>query len=264
MIHLSDICVTFNQATLHEKQVLNNIDLTIHQGDFIVVIGGNGAGKSTFLNVIAGEVKPFKGTVTINQKDITRDNSIKRAKKIARVFQDPLKGTAADLTVAENLLLASKRGQSKNFKKALCKNNEAYFYTYLKKFNLGLESRLKDLVSDLSGGQRQALSLIMAVIQPMEILLLDEHTAALDPATSQLILSLTQNMIKTQNLTALMVTHNMHHAIEMGNRIVMLDEGKIIFDYCKKNNPPLTVNDLLEQFEKARGQKIYDDTMRMI
>lgn len=261
MIKLSHIHVTFNKGTPLEAPALCGIDLEIHPNDFITVIGSNGAGKSTLLNVLAGEVKPDRGTIEIDGKDVTSWSPHKRAALISRVFQDPMVGTSAELTIEENLALAVRRGLLRGFRFALNSRLRREFKEQIKRLGLGLESRLEDPIGTLSGGQRQALSLLMAVIRPMRLLLLDEHTAALDPKTSKFVMELTKSIISERHITSLMVTHSMQSALSFGNRTLMLDGGKIVLDISGNKRAGLHVKDLLELFEKARGSEVTDDSL---
>ncbi len=230
MIELEDIHVTFNPGTPLENPVLKGIDLKIANGDFVTVIGGNGAGKSTLLNVLAGEVMAERGKVCIGNKDVTRLPTFRRAGLVARVYQDPLAGTCASLTLEENLALACARGRRRRLGSTLDRALRQRFRDNLARLGLGLENRLHDSIGLLSGGQRQAVSLLMAALQPMEILLLDEHTAALDPRIAAFVLTLSAEIIREQSLTALMVTHSMRQALDVGDRTIMMDQGRVVFD----------------------------------
>jgi putative ABC transport system ATP-binding protein len=225
--------------------------LTINDGDFITLIGSNGSGKSTLLNTLAGSLKPTKGEIYFDGVNVSKLNDYQRADLIGRVFQDPNLGTIGDISIEENLAIAFKRGQKRTLSWALKKNNLALYQKYLTPLNLGLEGRLKEKMSSLSGGQRQAVTLLMATIRKPKLLLLDEHTAALDPKTSRKILSLTDNLIKDNQLTALMITHNMKDALKYGNRLLMLQEGRIIADYSKEEKEKLSVDDLYQKFDEA-------------
>ena len=251
MIKLSNLKVTFAPNTVMEKQALRGIDLKIEEGEFITVIGSNGAGKSTLLNALAGEALSVKGAIHIDEKNVTRLPAYRRAGLVARVFQDPLTGTCADLTIAENMALAHRRGQSRGFAKGLSKADRTFYADTLKSLNLGLENRLDTSMSLLSGGQRQAVSLIMATLSPLKILLLDEHTAALDPKTAAFVMKLTEDIIARKKLTALMVTHSLQQALHTGARTIMLHEGKIIYDVSGAERAALTPADLLKQFGTA-------------
>ncbi|MBI2707934.1 MAG: ABC transporter ATP-binding protein [Proteobacteria bacterium] len=261
MIRLTDLHVTFNRGTAMEKKALRGVTLDIDKGDFVCVIGGNGAGKSTLLNVLCGDDFPEKGKVSIDNQDVTALTSWQRAPYVARVFQDPMAGTCANLTIEENLALAMSRGQKRTLKRALNKDHRDLFRTQLSRLKLGLENRLHSPIGLLSGGQRQAVSLIMAVLQPMKIIALDEHTAALDPKTAAFIVELTREIVAENHLTALMVTHSMHQALELGNRTLMLHEGRVVFDVRGKERKGLTVADLLDLFHKASGLELDDDSL---
>ena len=248
MLKLTNITKTFNPGTITEKKVLRGIDLELDDGDFVTGIGGNGAGKSTLLNIIAGVHYPDTGFVSLNDKDMTIVPEHIRAKYLGRVFQDPMMGTAANMSIEENLAMAMRRGK----KRGLCwhiKDNEREFYKErLSLLELGLENRLSAKIGLLSGGQRQAITLLMATLQKPELLLLDEHTAALDPKTAKKVLEITDALVKKDNLTTFMVTHNMKDALLYGNRLIMMMEGKIIFDVKGEEKKKLTVEDLLEKF----------------
>ena len=248
MLKLTNITKTFNPGTITEKKVLRGIDLELDDGDFVTVIGGNGAGKSTLLNIIAGVHYPDTGFVSLNDKDMTIVPEHIRAKYLGRVFQDPMMGTAANMSIEENLAMAMRRGK----KRGLCwhiKDNEREFYKErLSLLELGLENRLSAKIGLLSGGQRQAITLLMATLQKPELLLLDEHTAALDPKTAKKVLEITDALVKKDNLTTFMVTHSMKDALLYGNRLIMMMEGKIIFDVKGEEKKKLTVEDLLEKF----------------
>ena len=251
MITLSHLQVTFAPATVMEKKALKNINLKIAEGEFITVIGSNGAGKSTLLNAIAGEVMPTKGAIHIDNKEVTRLPAHARADLVARVFQDPLAGTCGDLTIAENMALAHRRGMSRGLSKGLSRPDREFYAETLKTLKLGLENRLDTAMSLLSGGQRQAVSLLMATLSPLKILLLDEHSSALDPKTAAFVMKLTEEIVTQKGLTALMVTHSLQQALHSGTRTVMLHEGKIIYDVSGEERNKLTVPDLLKQFGTA-------------
>lgn len=261
MIRLTDLHVTFNRGTAMEMRALRGVTLNIKKGDFVCVIGGNGAGKSTLLNALCGDVFPEKGTVSIDNQDVTSLPSWKRAPYVARVFQDPLAGTCANLTIEENMALAMSRGEKRTFKLAINKQQREKFCFHLSRLKLGLENRLRDPIGLLSGGQRQAVSLIMAVLKPMKIIALDEHTAALDPKIADFILELTREIVEETHLTALMVTHSMQQALELGNRTIMLHEGQIVFDVRDEQRKGLKVSDLLDLFHKASGLELDDDSL---
>ena len=258
MLELKGVSMTFNMGTINEKKALIDIDFTIEDGDFITVIGGNGAGKSTLLNVIAGVYLPEKGSVVLGGKDITRLPEHKRAKYLGRVFQDPMMGTAASMEIQENLALANRRGKMRGLRWGVGKKEKAFFKQKLEFLGLGLEDRMTAKVGLLSGGQRQALTLLMATLKRPELLLLDEHTAALDPKTAARVLDVTEELTSGEKLTTLMITHNMKDAIRYGNRLIMMHEGRIIYDVRGEEKSKLTVADLLDKF------KIQSDKMLMI
>ncbi len=231
MLIMTNVRKTFNKGTINEKKALNGIDLTLNDGDFVTVIGGNGAGKSTMLNMIAGVYPIDSGKIEIDGVNISRQPEYKRAKYIGRVFQDPMKGTAAGMEIQENMALAFRRGQKRGLGWGIRANEKDYYHDLLTRLGLGLQNRMSSKVGLLSGGQRQALTLLMATLQKPKLLLLDEHTAALDPQTARKVLDLTNEMVTEQNLTALMVTHNMKDAIQIGNRLIMMNDGRIIYDH---------------------------------
>lgn len=261
MIQTEGIDVIFNQGTPLEKIALNGINLTIPEGQFITVIGSNGAGKSTLLNVLSGDIIPNSGKVWINNQDVTSWSTAKRAKFVARVFQNPLAGSCANLTVEENLALAYRRGQSRRLRSALNNRLRDQFKMRLSELGLGLENRLSDRMGLLSGGQRQAVSLLMSTLASHQILLLDEHTAALDPKTADYILQLTRQIVAEKRLTTLMVTHSMRQALDLGDRTLMLHEGQIVFDISGSEREGLTVADLLLLFEQQKQQLLTDDSL---
>lgn len=261
MIDVRELAVTFNAGTPMETPAMRGIDLTIPEGDFVTVIGSNGAGKSTFLNALAGELRPDSGSILIDNQDVTSWPTAKRAGLVARVFQDPLGGSCANLTIEENLALAHARGKSRGFGASVSGGLRADFKTQVSRLNLGLENRLGDRMELLSGGQRQAVSLLMAAMQPMKILLLDEHTAALDPKTAAYVLDLTREIVGERKLTTMMVTHSMRQALDIGNRTVMLHEGRVVLDVRDQDREGLKVEDLLHMFERVRGSEIDDDAL---
>ncbi|NRA55142.1 MAG: ABC transporter ATP-binding protein [Gammaproteobacteria bacterium] len=262
MIHLQDIKVTFGEGTPLETRAVRGIDITINQGEFVTVIGSNGSGKSTLLNSLSGEVSISSGKIQVGDTDITNWSTSKRAKLISRVFQDPLAGSCENLTIEENMALAWYRGQKTGFGSALNSKNRAVFKKQLARLGLGLEHRVKDKIGLLSGGQRQAISLLMSALQPAKILLLDEHTAALDPKTAAFVIELTCEIIEENKLTALMVTHSMQQALEVGTRTIMLHEGKVVFDVSGEDRKGLTVSDLLDLFKKNQhGAELSDDSL---
>ena len=259
MLRLTGIVKKFNAGTVNEKTALNGLDLTLNEGDFVTVIGGNGAGKSTLLNAISGAWRVDGGTVILDGNDITGLPEYKRAKYLGRVFQDPMQGTAADMQIEENLALAARRGKRKTLAPGIRKSERAGYRETLSELGLGLEDRLSAKVGTLSGGQRQALTLLMAAMQEPKLLLLDEHTAALDPKTAAKVLEITDRIVAEHNLTTLMITHNMKDAIAHGNRLIMMHEGKIIIDVSGDAKKDLTVEDLLEMFTKASGGEFSND-----
>jgi putative ABC transport system ATP-binding protein len=263
MISCKNLHVTFNHGLATQKLALQGINLTIPSGEFITVIGSNGAGKSTLLNTIAGDIQTTNGHIFFNNKDVTNLPATKRTKDIARVFQDPLAGTCGDLTVEENMALAYGRGKRGGFVFASNSKLRKVFQEQLSRLGLGLENRLNTQMSLLSGGQRQSVSLLMSALQPSTILLLDEHTAALDPKTATLIMDITSQIIKEKKLTVMMVTHSMRQALDYGSRTIMLHEGKIIFDLSAHERSRYEVKDLLDLFSKARNdnQQLDDDKL---
>ena len=261
MLKLSHVKKTFNRGTVTEKRALTGVDLTLADGDFVTVIGGNGAGKSTLLNMIAGVYPLDSGTVELDGEDISRLSEPKRAKYLGRVFQDPMRGTAADMQIEENLALAKRRGQRRGLRWGITKAEREEYAELLKKLDLGLETRMQAKVGLLSGGQRQALTLLMATLTNPRVLLLDEHTAALDPKTASKVLELTEQIVAERQLTTLMVTHNMNDAIRLGNRLIMMHEGRVIYDVAGKEKRSLTVPDLLQKFEEVSGGELANDRM---
>ena len=259
MLELSQIHKVFNEGTLDEKIALDRINLTLNKGDFVTVIGSNGAGKSTLMNIISGVIIPDVGTVSIDGHKVTLLSEYKRAKLIGRVFQDPMAGTAPSMTIEENLAMAFSRNKNRTFKKGVTKKRKEYFAEVLSTLHLGLENRLTAKVGLLSGGERQALSLLMATFTEPAILLLDEHTAALDPARAELITNLTKKIVTKYQLTTLMVTHNMQQALDLGNRLIMMDKGQIIFQVNEENKAKLTIEQLLNEFQRIRGSKMATD-----
>lgn len=248
MILLQKINVHFGKGTAAFRIALNDLDLTIQEGEFLTVIGSNGAGKSTLLNTIAGEVIPDSGQIRIDDEIVTQQSTSVRAQHVARVFQDPVAGTCANLTIAENLALALRRGKNRTLHKAVGSQARILFKDLLKPLNLGLENRQDTLMTMLSGGQRQAVSLLMATLSPLKILLLDEHTAALDPKTSKFVMELTNRIVKEKELTTLMVTHSLSQALQYGTRTIMLHEGQLIYDVSGDARATLTPQDLMRQF----------------
>ena len=261
MLELKNISKTFFPGTVHEKTALDNLSLTLHEGDFVTVIGGNGAGKSTMLNAIAGTFSVDSGSILIDGKDVTRLPEFKRAALLGRVFQDPMMGTAPTMQIQENLALAARRGKHRGLKWGITLQEEQEYYQKLKDLDLGLEDRMKAKVGLLSGGQRQALTLLMAALQKPKLLLLDEHTAALDPRTAAKVLELSDKIVEENHLTTMMITHNMRDAIAHGNRLIMMDAGHVVLDISGEEKKKLTVSDLLTLFSKASGTEANDDKL---
>lgn len=258
-LEIKNIKKTFNPGTINEKVALNGVSLTLNEGDFVTVIGGNGAGKSTMLNAIAGVWPVDEGSISIGGVDVTGLCEYKRAKYLGRVFQDPMTGTAADMEIEENLALADKRGMKRGLEWNVNKASKTRYRELLKQLDLGLEDRMTSKVGLLSGGQRQALTLLMATLQKPQVLLLDEHTAALDPKTAAKVLATTDKLINENNLTTLMITHNMKDAIVHGNRLIMMNEGRIVLDISGEEKKNLTVEMLLHKFEEVSGQEFTND-----
>jgi putative ABC transport system ATP-binding protein len=261
MINLKDIKVVFGKGTPLQKQALNGVNLTIEEGSFVTVIGSNGAGKSTLLGVLAGDVLASEGTVTIGHTDVTRKSTAARAGLVARVFQDPLTGSCGALSIEENLALAARRGERRGLSSALGPRRRAHFRERIAELNLGLEVRMKDRMDLLSGGQRQAVSLVMATLAGSEVLLLDEHTAALDPGMAEFVMGLTEKVVSERKLTTLMVTHSMRQALDYGHRTIMLHGGEIMLDVAGDSRKDLQVEDLIAMFRKMRGQTLDDDAL---
>lgn len=261
MLDLIGLKKTFNPGTVNEKTALAGLELHLQEGDFVTVIGGNGAGKSTMLNAIAGTWFVDEGSIMIDNIDVTKLSEHKRAKYLGRVFQDPMTGTAASMQIEENLALAARRGARRTLKRGINNKERAFYKEQLQILDLGLENRLTTGVGLLSGGQRQALTLLMATLQKPRLLLLDEHTAALDPKTAAKVLDATDRIVKKDNLTTIMITHNMKDAIAHGNRLVMMHEGRIIYDVSGEEKKKLTVADLLHKFEEVSGDEFANDRM---
>lgn len=259
MLTINRIYKKFNIGTINEKIALQNVSLTLEEGDFVTLIGGNGAGKSTLLNCVAGVHGVDQGIIVIDNADVTKFSEHKRAGVIGRVFQDPMMGTAANMGIEENLALAFRRGQFRSLKWGISNKEREKYKELLSQLDLGLENRLSSKVGLLSGGQRQALTLLMATLKKPKILLLDEHTAALDPKTAEKVLQLSNKFINEGNQTTLMVTHNMRNAIQYGNRLIMMHEGRIILDIKGEEKQKLTVEDLLKRFGKASGEEFAND-----
>lgn len=261
MLSAQHLEITFNPGTPIETRALRGMSLDIPAGQFVTVIGSNGAGKSTFLNAISGDQTVDSGRIAIDGVDVTRMPVWTRAERVARVFQDPMAGTCEDLTIEENMALAQRRGSFRNLGRAVKGSMREGFRERLATLGLGLENRLTDRIGLLSGGQRQAVSLLMAALQPSRILLLDEHTAALDPRTADFVLRLTERIVAEQQLTTMMVTHSMRQALDVGDRTVMLHQGQVVLDVSGEERKRLDVPDLLQMFEKVRGEKLADDAL---
>lgn len=261
MLKIEHIAKTFNPGTITEKKVFSDLSLHLAPGDFVTVIGGNGAGKSTLMNSIAGTFFVDRGTISIDGEDITKWPEYRRAKYIGRVFQDPMMGTAAGMMIEENLAIASRRNRRPGLAWSSPAGQQEQFRELLAGLGLGLENRLESKVGLLSGGQRQALTLLMATMADPKLLMLDEHTAALDPKTAEQVLNITTNIVESRNLTTLMITHNMRDALRCGNRMIMMYDGKILIDVKGDEKKNLTVKDLLAMFEKAAGSELNSDSL---
>ncbi|WP_107838275.1 ABC transporter ATP-binding protein [Metasolibacillus meyeri] len=259
MLNLQQINKIFNEGTPDEKVALNDINLHLAPGDFVTIIGSNGAGKSTMMNMISGALIPDYGVVAIDGTDVTRLPEYKRSQYLGRVFQDPMAGTAPSMTIEENLAIAYSRNAKRTLRRGVGRERRDFFRTALERLHLNLENRLNAKVGLLSGGERQALSLLMATFTKPAILLLDEHTAALDPSRAELITRLTKELVEADNLTTLMVTHNMQQALDLGNRLIMMDKGQIILQIDEETKPNLTIPDLMAEFERIRGEKMNSD-----
>ena len=259
MLKITNLQKTFNPGTVNAKTALCGLNLTVNDGDFVTVIGGNGAGKSTMLNAIAGVWKPDYGTVELDGVDVTNMPEYKRAQFLGRVFQDPMKGTAPDMEIAENLAIAARRGTKRRLVWGVRKAERQEYKKLLATLELGLEDRLSTKVGLLSGGQRQAVTLLMATLRRPKLLLLDEHTAALDPKTAAKVLEITDKLVTENNLTTLMITHNMHDAIAHGNRLIMMHEGRVVVDISGEEKKKLTIPQLLDLFGQASGSALADD-----
>lgn len=260
MLEIKDVSIVFNQGTFDENKALKNINLNIEKGDFVTVIGSNGAGKSTLFNVISGNLKPTGGKIFLGGKDITKLPEYKRSLFIGRIFQNPLLGTAGRMSLLDNMTVSSKKGW-KGLKFSQTAKVKNQFKKELEKLNMNLENRLNDNVDQFSGGQRQALTLLMAVMSKPEILLLDEHTAALDPSNAEIVMKLTKEFANAYNLTVMMITHNMQHAISYGNRLIMMDKGEVILDISGKEKENLTLEDLNLRFKQIRKTSITTDRL---
>ncbi len=259
MLQLNQIHKVFNEGTPDEKTAIDHVQLTLKPGDFVTVIGSNGAGKSTLMNIISGVLLPDDGEIYLDGKNVTQLPEFKRSRMIGRVFQDPMAGTAPSMTIEENLAMAYSRNKARGFGKGVTKKRREYFREALESLHLGLEDRLSAKVGLLSGGERQALSLLMATFTEPSILLLDEHTAALDPARAELITELTKTIVEKFQLTTLMVTHNMQQAIDLGNRLIMMDKGQIILEVNEIEKKKLTIESLLSEFQRIRGTQMAND-----
>ena len=260
MLEIKNVSKTFAKDTVNEHKALNNINLTLNDGEFVTIVGSNGAGKSTLFNMICGTFEQDKGRIILDGKDISFMPEHKRARLVGRVFQDPMKGTAPNMTIEENLALAYSRAGSSFFSQAIGKKKREYFREHLARFDMGLEDRMKTKIGLLSGGQRQVVTLLMCTIVTPKLLLLDEHTAALDPVTADKVMKITNNIVKENNITTMMITHNMRDAITHGNRLIMMWEGKIILDIQGEEKKKLTVKDLLDKFEEASGEEFSNDS----
>ena len=263
MLDILNVEKTFNPGTINEKKALNGINLHLDEGDFVTVIGGNGAGKSTMLNMIAGVYPVDCGSIVIDGIDVTDLPEYKRAKYLGRVFQDPMTGTAADMQIEENLALAARRGKRRSLLPGITAKERAEYKELLKILDLGLEERLTAKVGLLSGGQRQALTLLMATLKKPKLLLLDEHTAALDPKTAKKVLDITEEIVAKENLITVMITHNMADAIRVGNRLIMMHEGQIVVDVKGEEKKKLTIEQLLQLFEASSGSKLTSDKVML-
>lgn len=259
MLELRNIHKTFNPGTVNEKKALSGLSLKLEKGDFVTVVGSNGAGKSTMFNAVAGSFYVDEGSVILDGKDITYQPEYQRSRSIGRLFQDPLRGTAPNMTIEENLALAYLRTSKGNPFSKISKKDKAFFREELKLLDMGLEDRMKQPVGLLSGGQRQALTLLMATMVPPKLLLLDEHTAALDPATAEKVLELTRTVVARENITCLMVTHNMKQALDLGNRTLMMADGRVVLDIAGEDRKGLSVDDLLLRFKAGAGQELDND-----
>lgn len=263
MLELRNVYKTFNIGTINEKKALQDLNLHLHPKDFVTVIGGNGAGKSTMLNMIAGVYPIDSGKIILDGKDVTADPEYKRAAMLGRVFQDPMRGTAAGMEIQENLAMAYRRGKKRGLGWGIKAEEKEQYREALRMLDLGLEDRMTSKVGLLSGGQRQALTLLMATLQKPKVLLLDEHTAALDPKTAKKVLDLTEQLVESHELTALMVTHNMKDAIHIGNRLIMMYDGHVIYDVAGEEKKNLKVDDLLQKFVTASGEEFANDRMML-
>lgn len=261
MLKIESLSKTFGKGTINEKLALDNINLELDEGEFVTIIGGNGAGKSTLINCISGVYETDRGRIYIDQKNITKESEFKRSRYIGRVFQDPMKGTAFDMTIEENLAIAYGKGKPLGLNRGIGKQDIAFFKECLSRLELGLENRMKHKVGLLSGGQRQALTLLMATIVKPKMLLLDEHTAALDPGTARKVLELTREIVSEHKLCTMMITHNMKAALEYGTRTLLMHDGKIMIDLKGQDRDDMTVDKLIEQFERRSGTLLDNDRM---
>ena len=261
MLEIRDLCKTFYPGTIHERKAMDGLSLTVPEGQFITLIGGNGAGKSTLLKLISGTYEPDSGAVVLDGREITYLPEHKRARMIGHLFQDPLMGTAPSMTIEENLSLAYLRGSHRGLAPAISRKNARFFEEKLRELDLGLEDRLKTRVGLISGGQRQAITLLMATIATPKLLLLDEHTAALDPATAEKVLALTEKIVRENRITTLMVTHNIQSALECGDRTIMMQQGKIVLDLQGEERKQMTVEALLDRFRQKSGESLVNDRM---
>ena len=264
MLEIKNVSKTFAKDTVNEHKALNNINLTLNDGEFVTIVGSNGAGKSTLFNMICGTFEQDSGSIILDGKDISFMPEHKRARLVGRVFQDPMKGTAPNMTIEENLALAYSRAGSSFFSQAIGKKKREYFQEHLARFDMGLEDRMKTKIGLLSGGQRQVVTLLMCTIVTPKLLLLDEHTAALDPVTADKVMKITNNIVKENNITTMMITHNMESALREGNRTIMMHKGSIIYDVEGDERKHLTVSDLLEHFRNVSGKMLDNDRMLMI
>jgi len=258
MITIKNATLIFNPGTPNENKIFDNFSLTVKRGEFVTIIGSNGSGKSTLFNLLAGTVAPDSGRIVLNGKDVTSAPEYKRAKTIGRIFQDPLAGTASNMTLEDNMMVCLKKG-FKGLRVSLNQKRRKFFQEKLRFLDMGLEDRLKDNVGLLSGGQRQALTLLMMVLSKPELVLLDEHTAALDPRNAKIVLSLTTHVVKEYGLTTMMVTHNMQQAINLGNRLLMMDAGEVVLDICGEEKKKLTVEKLVAMFSEVRNKTFAND-----
>lgn len=261
MLEIKNVHKTFNKGTVNEKKALTGVNLHLNPGDFVTIIGGNGAGKSTLMNMISGVYPIDQGTIILDGKDISDLPEYKRAYMLGRVFQDPMMGTAADMEIEENMAMAYRRGKKRGLAWGITKAEKKLFKERLQMLDLGLDERMSSKVGLLSGGQRQALTLLMATLKKPSLLLLDEHTAALDPKTAKKVLDITEKIVAKDNLTTMMVTHNMKDAIHIGNRLIMMNDGKVIYDVSGEEKKNLKVSDLLKKFEEVSGEDFANDRM---